>query len=93
MDNNILFVNSEFEEVDTRTIDERNRLTIGELMKGYKRVRIYKNKRGEVFLQPIVEIPASELWLFQDKEALEGVLKGIKDASEGKTSRLDLNEL
>ena len=93
MDNNILIVNSEFEEVDTRTIDERNRLTIGELMKGYKRVRIYKNKRGEVFLQPIVEIPASELWLFQDKEALEGVLKSIKDASEGKTSRLDLNEL
>jgi len=93
MDNNIIFVSSEFEEVDTRTIDERNRITIGELMKGYKRVRIYKNKRGEIFLQPIVEIPASELWLFQDKEALEGVLKGIKDASEGKISRLDLNDL
>ncbi|BAF60738.1 MAG: hypothetical protein HPY89_02450 [Pelotomaculum sp.] len=93
MDNNIIFVSSEFEEVGTRTIDERNRITIGELMKGYKRVRIYKNKRGEIFLQPIVEIPASELWLFQDKEALESVLKGIKDASEGKISRLDFNDL
>jgi hypothetical protein len=93
MDNNTIFVNSEFEEVDTRTIDERNRLTIGELIKGYKRVRIYKNIRGEVFLQPIVEIPASELWLIQNKETLEGVLKGIKDASDGKISRLELNEL
>jgi len=93
MDNNIIFVSSEFEEIGTRTIDERNRITIGELMKGYKRVRIYKNKRGEIFLQPIVEIPASELWLFQDKEALESVLKGIKDASEGKISRLDFNDL
>ena len=35
MDNNTIFVNSEFKEVDTRTIDERNRLTIGELIKGY----------------------------------------------------------
>lgn len=93
MDNNTIYVNCEFEEIDTRTIDERNRLTIGELIKGYKRVRIYKNNRGEVFLQPIVEIPASELWLFQDKETMEGVLKGIKDASDGNISRLDLNEL
>lgn len=93
MSNNTIFVNSKFEEVDTRTIDERNRLTIGELIKDYKRVRIYKNNRGEVFLQPIVEIPASELWLLQDKETLKGVLKGIKDASDGKVSRLDFNEL
>jgi hypothetical protein len=93
MSNNTIFVNSKFEEVDTRTIDERNRLTIGELIKDYKRVRIYKNNRGEIFLQPIVEIPASELWLLQDKETLEGVLKGIKDASDGKISRLDFNEL
>ena len=36
MRGNILKVKDEFKEVDTRTIDYRNRLTLGELMKGSK---------------------------------------------------------
>jgi hypothetical protein len=40
-----------------------------------------------------VEIPVSELWLYQNSDAMESVLKGIKDASEDKISRLDLGEL
>jgi len=93
MQNNILKINDEFQEIETRTIDERNRLTLGELIKGSKRVRLYKNKRGEVLLRPVVEIPASELWLFRNKEALESVKKGLKDASEGKISKLNPDEL
>jgi len=43
--------------------------------------------------KPVVEIPASELWLFENKEALEGVKKGLKDVAEGRVSKLDLDEL
>ena len=93
MQTNTVRINDEFKEVDTRTIDDRNRLTLGELLKGSKRVRLYKNKRGEVLVQPVVEIPASELWLFQDKEALENVKGGLKDAAQGRISRLNLDEL
>jgi len=82
-------INDEFKEVDTRTIDDRSRLTLGGLLKGSKRVRLYKNDRGEVLLQPVVEIPASELWLFKNKEALEHVKKGLKDAAEGRISKID----
>jgi len=92
MQTNTVKINDEFKEVDTRTIDDRNRLTLGELLKGSKRVRLYKNNRGEVLVQPVVEIPASELWLFQDKEALENVKKGLKDAAEGRISKLNLHE-
>lgn len=92
MKNNILQINDEFQEVDTKTIDDRTRITLGDLFKGYKRVRLYKNNRGEVLLQPIAEIPASEVWLFQNKEALESVMDGLKNASEGKISKLDLDE-
>lgn len=88
-----LKVQDEFEEIATRTIDDRNRLTLGELPKGLKRVRIYKNDRGEVLLRPVVEIPASEAWLFQNEEALESVKKGLKDASEGKILKLNLKDL
>jgi hypothetical protein len=86
-------VNDKFKEVGTRTIDDRNRITIGEIFKGSSRVRMYKNDHGEVLLQPLVEIPASELWLFNNKKALESVKKGMKDASEGKISKLDPDDL
>jgi hypothetical protein len=48
---------------------------------------------GEILPKPIVENPASELWLFQNKEAFENVQKGLKDISGGKISKLDSNEL
>ena len=88
-----LKIEDEFEEVTTRTIDDRNRLTLGELPKGSRRVRVYKNDRGEVLLRPVIEIPASEAWLFQNEEASKSVKKGLKDASEGKTSKLNLKDL
>ncbi len=86
-------IEDKFEEIDTRTVDDRNRLTLGELLKGSKRVRLYKNDRGEFLLQPVVEIPASEAWLFQNKEAFESVKKGLKDASVGKILKLNLKDL
>jgi hypothetical protein len=90
---NTLRVEDEFTEVDTRTVDDRNRLTLGELLEGAKRVRLYRNRRGEMLLQPVVEIPASEAWLFQNREALESVRKGLEEASKGKVTKLNLDEL
>ena len=91
MQNASVKINDEFQEIGTRTIDSRNRLTVGELVQGLKRVRIYKNKLGEILIKPLVEIPASELWLFQNKEAFESVQKGLKEMSEGKISKLKSN--
>lgn len=93
MQGKLLRVEDEFEEVGTRTIDDRNRITLAEFPKGLRRVQIYKNDRGEVLLRPVVEIPASEAWLFQNKEAFESVKKGLKDASKGKISKLNLRDL
>lgn len=86
-------ISDDFQEICTKTMDDRNRLTLGEILKGYKRVRLFMNDRGEVLLQPIVEIPASELWLFQNRDAFESVQKGLKEASEGKITKLNLDEL
>ena len=92
MQNNIT-ISADFQEIGTKTMDDRNRLTLGEIFKGHKRIRLYKNDRGEVLLQPIVEIPASELWLFKNSKALESVQKGLNNASEGKVTKLNLDEL
>jgi hypothetical protein len=93
LQNDIIKIDDEFQEIDTRTIDSRNRLTIGELALGFNRVKIYKNKLGEILIKPVVEIPASELWLFQNKKAFENVQQGLHDLSDGKISKLDHNKL
>ena len=54
---------------------------------------IYCNEIGQIILDPHVSIPASEVWLYKNKEALETVQAGIKEASEGKVTKIDLNDL
>jgi hypothetical protein len=38
---------------------------------------IYSNSMGQIMLDPQVTIPASELWLFKNKKALEMVEVGM----------------
>jgi hypothetical protein len=45
---------------------------------------IYTNSLGQIILDPQVTIPASELWLFQNKEALASVDKGMVESTSGK---------
>lgn len=93
MRGDLLKVDDEFQEIGTKTIDDRKRLTLGDLLKEFKRVKLYRNLHGELLLRPVIEVPASEGWLFENKKALESVLEGIKDAAEGKISKLDPDKL
>jgi len=86
-------VDDEFEEVVTHTVDDRNRITLGALLEGTRKVRVYRNARGELLLQPLMEIPASEVWRFQNQEALKAVKQGLDDAVQGRIFRLDLDTL
>ncbi len=54
---------------------------------------IYCNEIGQIILDPHVSIPASEVWLYQNKEALEAVQTGIREVAEGKVTGIDLNDL
>ncbi|MCC7264938.1 MAG: hypothetical protein IT369_20660, partial [Candidatus Latescibacteria bacterium] len=49
--------------------------------------------RGELLLQPVMAVPAAEVWLFQNSEALTGVKKGLEDAAKGRVSRLNPDKL
>jgi hypothetical protein len=82
-----------FKEVGTRSIDQRKRITLGKLTKNYKRMRIYVNDKGDILLKPVVEIPADEAWLYEDKEALKEVLEGIEAEKQGKVTKLNIEEL
>lgn len=90
MSEHSLHVESDFTEVDTRTLDDRTRLTLGELLQGAKRVKLYTNPRGDVLLRPVVDVPLSEAWLYKNKSALQSVRRGLEDARAGRVRRIKL---
>jgi hypothetical protein len=55
--------------------------------------RIYRNRIGQILLDPQVTIPASEAWLFNNPKALASVRRGLSEAAKGKVSKVDLKSL
>jgi hypothetical protein len=45
---------------------------------------IYANNAGQIILDPQVTIPASELWLFEDKDILGAMDKSMTESADGK---------
>ena len=87
-----VIINEEFTSLDTRPIDSKHRITLGgKVLKAVtsrvKKIDSYQvlvGKNGDILLRPAVSIPASEVWLYKNPQALASVLQGIKDAGEGK---------
>lgn len=93
MQTDTLRVDDDFVEVATHAVDDRRRVTLGDLLRDIHRVRVYRNTRGELFLQPVVEIPAAEAWLYRNPEALAAVQQGLKDAATGRLTPVDPERL
>lgn len=45
---------------------------------------IYANSVGQIILDPQVSIPASELWVFENKDILAAIDKGMAESAKGK---------
>jgi hypothetical protein len=54
---------------------------------------IYRNSIGQLVLDPQVTIPVSEIWLFNNPEALSSVMRGLSDAAQGRVSKVDLDTI
>lgn len=74
----------DFSQVAEVRSDNKRRVMLKRVKKSFSMYRIYENSMGQIFLDPIVTIPASEAWLFSDKAALASVRKGIQESIEGK---------
>ena len=64
--------------------DAKGRITLGKLAEGVSSYRARRQKDGKIVLEPFIEIPADERWLWENKEALESVRHGIADAKAGR---------
>ena len=75
-------------------VDKKRRIVLpSSLVQDDVTFHIYANKAGQIVLDPQVTIPASEVWLFNNPEALVLVKQGLSDAAKGKVSKTNLNTL
>ncbi len=78
----------------TLKIDTKGRVTVGPyLPKGTSSVEVKIDNEGNVTLVPFIEIPMKEAWIYKNPEALRSLMNGIKEASSGQVTDLDLKAL
>ena len=58
--------------------DAKGKINLGELAKNVSSYRVTKEEDGKLILMPYAEIPFSEKWIFEDKQALETVKQHLK---------------
>lgn len=75
------------------TLDSRNRVCLTPFLSRELEITSYKayQEGDKIILEPMAEIPAREAWLYQNPEALNAVLEGLKQAETGKVSELDID--
>jgi hypothetical protein len=43
------------------------------------------NPLGQLILDPVRAVPASEMWLYENPKALQSVKQGLREVAEGKS--------
>jgi hypothetical protein len=72
--------------------DSKGRITLGKLAEGVSSYRARRLAGGKIMLEPFVEVPADERWLWEDKTELESVKRGIADAKAGRVKRMSFKK-
>ena len=67
---------------------------------GHYTAEIYWKNEGIIDIEELIRlkellktIQPTEIWLYKNKEAFESVQSGLKESSEGKISKLNLDEI
>ncbi len=68
--------------------DSKGRITLSKLTEGISSFNVSKDEDGRILLEPMVEIPAREKWLFENPEALASIRRGLADAKAGRVKSL-----
>lgn len=71
--------------------DLKGRINLGALSQNVSGFKLSVDEQQRIILEPLVEIPAREKWLFENPVALRQVQKGIKDAADGKLTKKDFS--
>jgi hypothetical protein len=63
--------------------DARGRLTLGSAARDAD-YRVFVNEKGQILLDPVVPIPASEAWLWESPSLRASMERALRQAEEGK---------
>jgi len=72
--------------IKTLKVDSKGRITLGRLAKGYSSFNVELLPDSKFLLEPMIEIPAREKWLYDNKIALNKVKKGLREAKGGQVT-------
>lgn len=72
----------------TVNMDDKQRVSLTRILskeerENFSTFRIYR-EAGKIILEPVCQVPEKDHWIYKDKKALASLMKGIKDAEEGK---------
>jgi hypothetical protein len=65
--------------------DAKKRLSLGEALSGAAAYNIYRNALGQIILDPVKAVPVSEIWLYENPQALASVKRGLRESAEGRS--------
>ena len=80
--------------MEPRTVrpDSKGRITLGALSNGVSGFRLSVDPQHRIILEPLVEIPAHEKWVFANPFVLGQLKQGIEDAAQGKITPRDFSQ-
>lgn len=72
----------------TVNMDNKQRVCLTRVLSDDERAnfdtfRIYR-EGGKIILEPVVQVPEQDHWIYKDEKTLNSLLKGIRDAEEGR---------
>lgn len=75
-------------QTSTVNMDAKQRICLTRVLSKEEReslssFRMYR-EGGKIVLEPVMEIPSKDHWIYKDEKALASLMKGIKDAEEGR---------
>jgi hypothetical protein len=75
--------------------DARKRISLGTAVEypNGVRFRVMKNDQGQILLDPVVSVPASEAWFFKDHKRVEAFRRSVEQAEAGQVVKIDLDKL
>ena len=92
----ITHIKGKFVPVGIKTIDSKNRITIGERIvklitaqTGADEFQIFYSEDGDILLRPMVSIPSKEAWIYQNPDVLKSIRQGLTEAKREKTEKVE----
>lgn len=72
----------------TVNMDDKQRICLTRVLskderENFNSFRIYRQE-GKIVLEPVAQVPEKDHWIYKDRKALASLMKGIKDAEEGR---------